>query len=66
MGAEIASFSPHTRAAIDKVKNTIAGRLSRDKDGMLGGGVLIKIGSLGHLTPGADGTLEFEGIGEQL
>ena len=38
-GAHFASFAPHTRAAIDKVKNAIAGDLARDKEGMLGGGV---------------------------
>lgn len=59
-GAQIASFAPHTRAAIDKVKNAIAGGLARDKEGMLGGGVLVKVGTLGQLSPAADGTLEFE------
>ena len=62
-GAKIASFAPHTRAAIDKVRNAIAGRLSRDKESMLGGGVSIKIGTLGYLAPGADGTLEFRDNG---
>ena len=62
-GAQIASFAPHTRAAIDKVKNTIAGRLARDKEGMLGGGVSVTIGALGYLAPGADSTLEFRGNG---
>ena len=62
-GAQIASFAPHTRAAIDKVKNAIAGGLARDKEGMLGGGVSIKVGTLGHLTPTADGALEFEESG---
>ncbi len=60
-GAQIASFAPHTRAAIDKVKNAIAGGLARDKEGMLGGGVLVKVGTLGQLSPAANGTLEFEG-----
>ena len=64
-GAEFASFAPHTRAAIDKVKNSIAARLSRDKQGMLGGGVQIAIGALGNLVPSADGTLEFQPRGER-
>ena len=60
-GAQLASFAPHTRAAIDKVKNAIAGELVRDKEGMLGGGVSIKVGALGCLAPAADGTFEFVG-----
>ena len=62
-GAQIASFAPHTRAAIDKVKNAIAGGLARDKQGMLGGGVSVKVGTLGHLSPAADGALQFEESG---
>lgn len=61
-GAELASFPPHTRAAIDKVRNAISGRLSRDKDGMLGGGVSVKVGMLGKLVPAADDTLEFQAV----
>ena len=59
-GAQIASFAPHTRAAIDKVRNAIAGRLARDTEGMIGGGVSIKVGTLGYLTLGANGVLEFK------
>lgn len=62
-GAHFASFAPHTRAAIDKVKNAIAGDLARDKEGMLGGGVSIRVGTLGELAPGADGRLKFDGKG---
>ena len=62
-GAHFASFAPHTRAAIDKVKNAIAGDLARDKDGMLGGGVSVKVGTLGQLSPGVDGTLKFNNGG---
>ena len=58
-GVTIASFAPHNRAAIDKVRNAIAASLSRDKEGMLGGGVSVNIGTLGCLTPRPDGTLEF-------
>lgn len=64
-GAQLASFAPHTRAAIDKVKNAIAGELVRDKRGMQGGGVSIKVGALGCLTPAADETLEFVGSKER-
>ena len=64
-GAEFASFAPHTRAAIDKVKNAIAARLSRDKDGMLGGGVEVAVGTLGNLVPSADGALELQPRGEK-
>ena len=64
-GAEFASFAPHTRAAIDKVKNAIAARLSRDKDGMLGGGVEVAVGAIGNLVPSADGALEFQPRGER-
>ena len=59
VGAEMASFPPHIRAAIDKVRNAIAGRLARDKESMLGGGVSIHVGALGQLVPGSDGVLEF-------
>lgn len=59
-GAHFASFAPHTRAAVDKVKNAIAGDLARDKEGMLGGGVLIKVGTLGQLTAANDGRLKFD------
>ena len=62
-GAQIASFAPHTRAAIDKVKNAIAGDLARDKEGMLGGAVSIKVGTLGQLAPAVDGALKFEESG---
>lgn len=58
-GARAASFAPHTRAAIDKVKNAIAGGLARDKESMLGGGVSICVGALGSLSPSTDGTVEF-------
>lgn len=63
-GAHFASFAPHTRAAIDKVKNAIAGGLARDMEGMLGGGVSIKVGTLGQLTPAVDGTLKFNNAGQ--
>ena len=59
-GAHFASFAPHTRAAIDKVKNAIAGKLARDKEGMLGGGVSIRVGTLGQLAPAVDGRLKFD------
>ena len=59
-GAHFASFAPHTRAAIDKVKNAIAGELARDKEGMLGGGVSIRVGTLGQLSPAVDGKLKFD------
>ena len=60
VGAEMASFPPHIRAAIDKVRNTIAGQLARDRDGMFGGGVSIQVGTIGTLVPGVDGKLEFQ------
>lgn len=60
-GAQIASFAPHTRAAIDKVRYAIAGGLARDRVSMLGGKVSVKVGNLGRLVPAADGTVEFEG-----
>ena len=62
-GAQIASFPPHTRAALDKVKNAIAGSSARDTAGMLGGGISIRVGTLGILTPGTDGTVAFQGSG---
>ncbi len=58
-GAQFASFAPHTRAAIDRVKSAIAGDLARDRRGILGGGVSIKVGSFGYLVPGANDSLEF-------
>ena len=64
-GVTIASFAPHNRAAIDKVRNAIAAILSRDKVGMLGGGVSVNIGALGCLTPRPDGTLEFRINGDK-
>ena len=60
LGAQFASFAPHTRAAIDRVKNAIAGGLARDKEGLLGRGVSIKIGTLGKLSPTIDGTFKFD------
>ncbi len=62
-GAQIASFAPHTRAAIDKVKNAIAGGSARDRESMEGGSVLIKVGTLGNLVPAAHGALEFQETG---
>ena len=59
-GVQIASLAPHTRAAIDKVKNAIAGGLARDRQSMQGGGVSVKVGTLGQLAPAVDGTVEFE------
>ena len=64
-GAQIASFAPHTRAALDNVKNTIAGISARDRQGMLGGAVSLKVGTLGQLTPAAKGTVEFHRTGTQ-
>lgn len=58
-GVQIASFAPATRAAIDKVKNAIAGASARDEAGMLGGDVSISVGRLGILTPMIDGSVEF-------
>ena len=63
-GAEFASFASHTRAAIDKVKNAIAAQLSRNKEGMLGGGIEVVVGTLGNLVLSANGTLEFRPRGE--
>ena len=59
MGAQMASFAPHTRAAIDKVKNAIAGVSARDREGMLGGDVSINIGAIGSLFPTIEGTVLF-------
>ena len=65
-GARIASFAPHTRASIDKVKNAIAGNAARDTDSMLDGDVTVHVGTLGILVPAADGTLQFEANGTSL
>lgn len=62
-GAQFASFAPHTRAAIDKVKNAIAGRSARDSEAILGGVVVIKVGTLGKLVPAVDGMLKFDAGG---
>lgn len=64
-GARMASFAPHTRAAVDKVNNAIAGTSARDTDGMRGGDVSIRVGALGFLVPSADGTVRFEGSAER-
>ena len=62
-GAQIACFAPHTRAVIDKVKNTIAGVSARDTEGMLSGDVSVNVGMLGILFPTTDGTVEFRRSG---
>ncbi|MBN2099068.1 MAG: hypothetical protein JW753_05665 [Dehalococcoidia bacterium] len=62
-GAEPSSFAPHTRASIDKVRNAISGRLSRDKEGMLSGEVCLNIGALGKLVPADKDSVEFQAGG---
>ena len=62
-GAQIASFAPHTRAAIDRVRNSIAGVSARNAEGILGGGVSINIGNLGFLTPTVGGNVAFKAGG---
>ena len=64
-GARMASFAPHTRAAVDKVKYAIAGTSARDTDEMRGGDISVEMGDLGFLVPSADGTVRFEGSGER-
>ena len=59
-GCESASFAPQTRAAIDKVRNAIAARLSRDRQGMVGGTVLVNIDDLGQLSPSGTSDLRFQ------
>lgn len=59
-GCDSASFPPHTRAAIDKVRNAIAARLSRDRDGIIGGVVAVRVGCLGRLAVNEDGNIQFQ------
>lgn len=48
-GLSVGCLPPHTRAALDRVRSTIAGHLARDRDGMEGREVIIEVGSLGRL-----------------
>ena len=62
-GCDSASFPPHTRAAIDKVRNAIAARLSRDREGMMGGMVAVRVGGMGRLYVNGDGNIELQAEG---
>lgn len=59
-GATFSNFAPHTRAAVDKVKNSIAAQMSRDRQSIHGGETTIRIGSIGRLTPSPDGVFSFK------
>ena len=59
-GCDSASFPPHTRAAIDKSRDAIAARLSRDRQGMMGGTVVVKLGEVGRLGVTGLGDVEFQ------
>ena len=58
-GAQLASFAPHTRAALDKVRIAIGGTSARNREGMLGGEVTIRLGSFGSLRLDANGSVTF-------
>ena len=62
-GCDSASFPPHTRAAIDRVRNAVSARLSRDREGMMGGMVTVKVGHMGQLYISGDGNIEFQAEG---
>lgn len=59
-GCDLASLQPHTRAAIDQMRNAVAARMSRDNLAMMGGTVSFRLGPLGDLTAGGAGGLEFQ------
>ena len=59
-GCDPASFPPHTRAAIDRVRNTIAARLSRNRQGVMGGTVVVRVGRVGRLATYGNDNLEFQ------
>lgn len=59
-GCDPGSFLPHTRAAIDKVRNMVAARLSRNREGIIGGTVTIRVGKLGQLAVNEEDSIEFQ------